>query len=73
MATEHKAIEGGCVREGLIAEARKAGRSYINAVRRGDFLSADHAWRAGDHGVGYPYMTAAEAAAARSSFVGACR
>lgn len=68
-----RAIEGGCVREGLVEEARKAGRGFRNAVSRGDFRSAEHAWDAGDHTVGYPFMTAAEYAAARSAFVRAAR
>lgn len=70
---KHRAVEDGCVREGLIAEAKATGIRFRNAVRRGDFSTADHAWETGDHGVGYPYMTAPEAAAARSAFIRALR
>jgi hypothetical protein len=73
MSKVHAAVVGGCIRETLIADAVKAGRGFRNAVRRGDFSSAERAWESGDHSVGYPYMTAAEYTAARAAFVKAAR
>jgi len=66
-------IIGGCVNETLISEATSTGKRFRNAVRRGDFRSATHAFDAGDHSVGYPYMTQAEYTAAKAAFVKAAR
>jgi len=70
---KHNSVIGGCVREGLIAEATAAGKGFRNAVRRGDFSSAERAWDTADHTVGAPYMTQAEYTAARAAFVKAAR
>jgi hypothetical protein len=69
----HRATIGGCTNDELIAQATEAGRRYRRAVRRGDFRSAEHAWDSGDHGVGYPYMSAADYPAARAAFIRSAR
>ena len=70
MSKQRSSAVGGCVREGLIADAKAAGVKVRNAVRRGD-TSAESAFDRS--GVGFPYMTAAEYTAAKAAFVKAAR
>lgn len=51
--------------EALLDDATKAGRSYRNAIARGD-ISAEVAFN--NSGVGYPYMTAHDAVCAFAEF-----
>lgn len=54
----------------LSEQAAQAAKQWRNAVKRGDIdvASAFHA-----SGVGYPYMTAAEYSAAKSTFERECK
>jgi hypothetical protein len=70
MKQVHDSVIGGCVREGLIADAKTAGRKIRDAIRRGD-ISANVAWETSS--VGYPYMTASEYTAAKAAFLKATR
>lgn len=62
----HDSTIGGCTRPMLIADATAAGKRWRNAIKRGDITvgTAFH-----ESGVGYPYMTSAESAAACAAFV----
>ncbi len=68
--SERASVVGGCVNETLIADALEAGKRARNAIKRGD-VSVEVAFN--HSGVGYPYMTASEHAAALSAFTQAAK
>jgi hypothetical protein len=64
---------GGCVNTTLVNDAIQAGKRYRNAILRGDFNDAEHAWNTGYHNVGYPYMSTSDYAAAKAAFIAATK